>query len=671
MINFKKEKNMYELFIDKKIITTQELLSLGFTNKDLTRLIEGGKIRRVQRGQYELANANNLFRCAQILASEKQYDKFHKAMERAVEVDPDFVIARFYMFLTDIKTNDYHKAFECYQELEKCPGFYDSDKNLWLYLMSFIMDLPQEYQERVSNFKKEDVLLPITSSSCTTDIFHNKVRNLMMQQRFREACTLLFNCSDYNNRRVKTLIEATLTNQVRKKERDYKGKWYELVENGKYEELYDKLETLEKLHGLSSDNKMVKNMIADLILMTDERDIPEVVQGGYSERLAAAIERHDYELAEKLFHYDESCIESKLLKLLFDKINFERKSIEEEERCKQQADLFESIKSNLTGGEMQVAIDQLDTYLGNIGALKYKDLLLEFIKLALIKKDEKFLETIFEIQEITKGNFDLSPSWFVMDFYLSVMKGNLEKAAVYYNIISKANELTEDPIDITAIAKKLDSELEKAGKSLDDVAIQIPGYKEKEVVSEAIEKIPTIVDIVERVLEKDNLCLLEPVSSEEASIIMNVVSRVPNISTTVFEDYNGDLRVALRNVDRRGEYIDMRDYLQRANYNYRNGNYDDAIELYQTVLPKMQEPKSFVYLYLGLSYYKANQAGDWERAIDYLTMATMQAKNNNEYCDCSVLLGRLKAKTGYNGIRVQSGDTGAELAPKMYSKKDN
>ena len=71
MINFNNEKNMYDLFIDKEMLTTQELLGAGFTNKDLTRLIESGKIKRVKRGFYELENAQGLFRYTQILFSKR------------------------------------------------------------------------------------------------------------------------------------------------------------------------------------------------------------------------------------------------------------------------------------------------------------------------------------------------------------------------------------------------------------------------------------------------------------------------------------------------------------------------------------------------------------------------------------------------------------------------
>ena len=83
MINFNNEKNMYDLFIDNKTLTTQELLGVGFTNKDLTRLIEAGKIRRVSRGIYELENAQGLFKYTQILFS-KRCKRFSKNYKRGV-----------------------------------------------------------------------------------------------------------------------------------------------------------------------------------------------------------------------------------------------------------------------------------------------------------------------------------------------------------------------------------------------------------------------------------------------------------------------------------------------------------------------------------------------------------------------------------------------------------
>lgn len=90
MINFKNEMNMYDMFIDKAVLTTQELLSAGFTNKDLTRLIDDGKLNRVKRGYYELASVNGLFRYSQILFGKryKEYDKAFKGLKRCLEIDP-------------------------------------------------------------------------------------------------------------------------------------------------------------------------------------------------------------------------------------------------------------------------------------------------------------------------------------------------------------------------------------------------------------------------------------------------------------------------------------------------------------------------------------------------------------------------------------------------------
>ena len=72
MINASNKRYMYDMFIDKNSLTTQELLECGFTNKDLTRLIESGTIKRVKRGVYELVNIGGLFNYAQSLCKKNK-----------------------------------------------------------------------------------------------------------------------------------------------------------------------------------------------------------------------------------------------------------------------------------------------------------------------------------------------------------------------------------------------------------------------------------------------------------------------------------------------------------------------------------------------------------------------------------------------------------------------
>lgn len=55
MVNY---KLMNELFMKKNILSTKELLLIGFNSHDLTRLVEEGKLKRNSRGYYSLPIAD-------------------------------------------------------------------------------------------------------------------------------------------------------------------------------------------------------------------------------------------------------------------------------------------------------------------------------------------------------------------------------------------------------------------------------------------------------------------------------------------------------------------------------------------------------------------------------------------------------------------------------------
>ena len=48
MKDLKVKDMMYVMFIDNDIITTKQLISIGLTSKDLTKLVEEGKLKRLK-----------------------------------------------------------------------------------------------------------------------------------------------------------------------------------------------------------------------------------------------------------------------------------------------------------------------------------------------------------------------------------------------------------------------------------------------------------------------------------------------------------------------------------------------------------------------------------------------------------------------------------------------
>ena len=89
--------------------------------------------------------------------------------------------------------------------------------------------------------------------------------------------------------------------------------------------------------------------------------------------------------------------------------------------------------------------------------------------------------------------------------------------------------------------------------------------------------------------------------------------------------------------------------LKEANDCFKNWQYNETIDLLQSVLPKLEEPRSFIYAKLGFSYQKTTYDGDYSKAIDYLILAQEQSKKEAEVRDYSKVIEELKSKSKYNG----------------------
>ena len=72
MINFKNTMDMYDRFIDRDYLSTQDLLSFGFNKNDLTKMIEDGKLKRPRRGYYEVGNVDGLFNYVKVIMKERR-----------------------------------------------------------------------------------------------------------------------------------------------------------------------------------------------------------------------------------------------------------------------------------------------------------------------------------------------------------------------------------------------------------------------------------------------------------------------------------------------------------------------------------------------------------------------------------------------------------------------
>ena len=72
--------------------------------------------------------------------------------------------------------------------------------------------------------------------------------------------------------------------------------------------------------------------------------------------------------------------------------------------------------------------------------------------------------------------------------------------------------------------------------------------------------------------------------------------------------------------------------------------------MFERVLPKIENPRSFIYSKLGIAYRNITKDIDYSKAIDYLTLATAASASEENVVDYTDLINKLKFRSNYNGV---------------------
>ncbi len=665
MINFKLEKTMYDLFIDKREVTTQDLYALGFKKHDLQKLVETGKIRRVKRGVYDLDKCIGLLTYSNILFSKKNYERGRKALERCREIEPNNGSVAIRLLYNDLYDKNYEHLFEYFDVLDKNNSLvgYKKDSDMWLYLLSFITEVPERYRERVSSIRLGDILTD-KDDKRYDKLTQNRLRMNIMDFKFDDALEISKQISKKNKGFNDSITERLLSMISYKYSNDHR-RLFNMIVAGEYDEVKEILENNKAIHGLSSADEQILSIIDALMDVKENGVVPEY-SGEEINSLYVALQKKDFRRAYELYleNASKGNKSNRSIGILLERLNLEISTIllgkKEEEKDVSLEEIkskeeFGLITSNLIRGDVNSALEILDRYLESIGKSEFKSFIINLIMLDVMNEDKTFNQSMEELVCLTKGEELLNVALFFQDYYVALHEKNFRKAAVYFNLISMSSSLGGVEIDTSSMRRSLIDEAFKNGISEKELGLY--GNADKEVVpvveetslDEVSEEVYTIDSAISELYDGSNVVMLEPMDEDSVNDIVNYVRGFDSIQTLVLEEEDGSKRVVLRYVNKGGEYIDIGQVLREANNMYRNWEYGKVIDTLEGILPKLDTPKSFIYARLGISYYKTTYDGDYSKAIDYLTLASAQSAYEDEYSDYSDLINKLKSKSKYNG----------------------
>lgn len=737
--------DMYDKFIDSDIVHTQELLSIGLNKNDLTKLVETGKLLRVKRGVYVLPDAKGLFNYTKILFSKRyrNIDRAVKGLYRCVEMDPEDSSIQTRMFLNAVETENWQLALESFKVLEKTDNeFYKKDQNLWLYLLSFVNELPEEYRERVKNMKFEDISVLDGDLRYKDKTQHNDIRRTIFNHNFKEALDSIRKSIPSNERKIATVItEKILRAVIRDNIRDH-DYLYGLFVQGEYKKAKELLDGAKELHGINAADEQFLIVINDMIRVFDEKKIPEIDESVNVNSFNTALLRHDYTKTLEIYRMSasrKSSKSSKYMGILLERMAGEIEKLKlmsnepvevlESREVDRTADaLFGQVTASLMSQDVESAFELVSKYLGYIGKDKYNDYVLDLIKLGILEGDKGFSEAMYALSDISRDEFEFFGASYIQEFYFNLARKEFGKAAIYLDILNMTYDLGGMKLNTSEMKSRLVEDAAVAGISEEDLGLRkkagvasveekmatipddkvltvaevmstvgegevaleveeekvgvddkkeetiVPHEDQDEFIEEPSQVAYTVVDVVDRILDDTNLIMLEPMSEEEIQRVVQTTQSFPKIQTIVLEEETGEKRVVLRYVDKSGPYIDIAATLREANAKFRNWEYEAAIDLFQSVLPRLDTPKSFIYSKLGFAYEKTTYDGDYSKAIDYLTMAAAQSSDepNAADIDYTKIINNLKKKCNYNGLSITNDDnTDSNSRPVQYTKKGN
>lgn len=572
MLTQEKMNYLYSIFMHCDLATTSFLSDIGFSKYDLEKLLKSGYLSRAKRGYY------------------------------CLNLDNDEVCTK--MFLKKIENKDYDDIFKYFKGMDKSSDLgKKQDNNLWLFLLSQIIEIPSEYRERLFKFEFGDVCN--IASDLDSIEQYSKVRFLAFNHKFALARKCNLNIHDTSD---SMKILQSLLDNIYEARIDRNNYWLNYVIDKRYEWLVSEIEKIKTYRPISKAEDLTLNLARDVIAC--KKRVPDPMLGPV-QSVTDAVKLRDYQkaLSISMSRYNKCLHENIVYRLLSD-LN---KSISRE-KC------FSELVYAFLDGNLDDDYENLDTYLESNGFSQYKKYICDLVRLSLLEDDKTFTRPIVAFNSICFDDFDFDVGSYIQDYFQALRTNELEKAQIYLNIISQSCELGGARVDVSELEEKL----------------------ERARFSNSLEKYSMLGDVIHDILDTKGLRVIEKLSLEDRRNVVNIA----NSFSDIMIELSGD-DLVLRYIDTNKSWADFRVLLEEGRTAYDIGDYDYCIECLSTICANTERPDPYIYKKLGYAYSRrAASEDDYKRAIDYLTVAG----NKGQYV--APCYRDLKSKIDYTGEKV-------------------
>ena len=618
MIKDEKLNKLYECVINDEI-TTKNLKSYGLNSNDITNLVKLEILERVERGVYKLLDVDGLYTYSVELYNNQEYIRASLGFEKCIEMDEESYNAYFYLINHNLAIRNYEEAFKYIKMLiESDNEFLISDGNTYLYLLSKVYDVGDEYREYARELQYSQMKISFDDFRFSDHYEHNQIRGSVSNDKYSNAIKRLHDLkekTDYGylyNRPIKTLLCNVIEYINEEKE-----ELLELVKNEKHEEIISYLEDKDKRSELSHSYYTILDL-CNIILEIDKTNKFPEIRILETDKFYEAIEGNNFKLAKRLSEeYMKKYNIFPSNDLMYNMISKLCEKIEQVINKEKNID-FNDVMNCLLKNDVDNAYKNLSIYLKSIGKSEYEFLIVDLIKLGALEQDLSYSKACGVLTFLGMGMFNFDINNYINYFYMALNVKRFKEARIYLDIISKANNIIDNKIVVETLVEALNT-------------------TESLSVSKALNK--EIDEKVKYLRENKGLVIFEPMIKEERNKIYEHVKDYEDIAMFSV-GIEPDKRTILKHREPYMEKDELNNEFNLGKKAFEKKKYEEAIEHFLNIINRGKF-SAYVSATLGLAYLKIDNK---EEALKYLIVANCMNKESRNGYSLDDIIAKLQGK---------------------------
>ena len=256
---------LYNIIISDLKITDETLKIFGYNEEIIYMLIEWNIIQRLKNDEYKLVSVEKFRQYGRSLLLANKKGTADKVFEICYEIAPNAKnIAPQYIHSL-LKRRKYNEIFDVIDKVNSESN--DVNYNLYLYLLSFLLDIPDKYRNKIKNINESNLLKLDTGHNR----LENKIRKKILENKFKYAYQLINDTlaktrdSGYS---LKFELIREFLKQVVNCETKHKENLKNLIKESQYKEVALILRNRQEIRGLSiveSNMLIVADAIVEIL----------------------------------------------------------------------------------------------------------------------------------------------------------------------------------------------------------------------------------------------------------------------------------------------------------------------------------------------------------------------------------------------------------------------